>query len=36
MFANANAGDPNKWTYVADTSRPAVHAAWYFNLISCA
>ena len=32
MFANANAGDPNKWTYVADTSRPAVHAASYFNL----
>ena len=29
MFANANAGDPTKWTYVADTSRPAVHAASY-------
>jgi len=29
MFANANAGDPNKWTYVADTSRPAVLAASY-------
>jgi hypothetical protein len=27
MFANANAGDPTKWTYVADTSRPAVAAA---------
>ena len=24
MFANANAGDPTKWTYVADTNRPAV------------
>ena len=24
MFANANAGDPTKWTYVADRSRPAV------------
>jgi hypothetical protein len=29
MFANANAGDPSKWTYVADTSRPAVLAASY-------
>jgi hypothetical protein len=29
MFANANAGDPTRWTYVADTSRPAVHAASY-------
>jgi hypothetical protein len=29
MFANANAGDPTKWTYVADTSRPAVVAASY-------
>ena len=29
MFANANAGDPTKWTYVADTSRPAVNAASY-------
>jgi hypothetical protein len=27
MFANANAGDATKWTYVADTSRPAVLAA---------
>ena len=32
MFANANEGDPTKWTYVADTSRPAVHAASYRNL----
>ncbi|HVH29089.1 MAG TPA: TonB-dependent receptor [Vicinamibacterales bacterium] len=32
MFANANAGDPTKWTYVADTSRPAVNAASYRNL----
>ncbi|HXH25342.1 MAG TPA: carboxypeptidase regulatory-like domain-containing protein [Vicinamibacterales bacterium] len=29
MFANANAGDPSKWTYVADRSRPAVLAASY-------
>jgi len=29
MFANANAGNPTKWTYVADTSRPAVLAASY-------
>jgi hypothetical protein len=29
MFANANAGDPTKWTYVADQSRPAVLAASY-------
>ena len=29
MFANANAGDPTKWTYVADPSRPAVNAASY-------
>src|SRR5688572_2230586 len=29
MFANANAGDPTKWTYVADTSRPAFLAASY-------
>ena len=29
MFANANAGDPTKWTYVADESRPAVAAASY-------
>ena len=32
MFANANEGDPAKWTYVADTSRPAVNAASYRNL----
>ena len=29
MFANANAGDATKWTYVPDTSRPAVNAASY-------
>jgi hypothetical protein len=29
MFANKNAGDPSKWTYEADTSRPAVLAASY-------
>jgi hypothetical protein len=29
MFANQTAGDPTKWTYVADTSRPAVLAASY-------
>jgi hypothetical protein len=29
MFANKNAGDPNKWTYEADTTRPAVLAASY-------
>ncbi len=29
MFANVNAGDPTKWTYVADTNRPAVLAASY-------
>ena len=27
MFANLNAGDPNKWTYAADTTRPAAVAA---------
>jgi hypothetical protein len=27
MFANANAGDPTKWTYVPDRSRPAYQAA---------
>jgi hypothetical protein len=26
MFANANFGDPTKWTYAADTTRPAVQA----------
>ena len=29
MFANKNAGDPTKFTYEADTSRPAVLAASY-------
>jgi hypothetical protein len=29
MFANKNAGDATKWTYVADTTRPAVLAASY-------
>jgi hypothetical protein len=29
MFANANAGDPTKWTYIADQNRPAVLAASY-------
>src|SRR6478735_4214964 len=29
MFANKNAGDPTKFTYVADTTRPAVLAASY-------
>ena len=33
MFANANAGDANKWTYVADTSRPAIYAA-SFRMLS--
>ena len=33
MFANANAGDPTKWTYVADTSRPAVLAASYRMMV---
>jgi Carboxypeptidase regulatory-like domain len=27
MFANANAGDPTKWRYVADRTKPAVNAA---------
>jgi hypothetical protein len=31
MFANANMGDPAKWTYVADTSRPAVQAGSWRN-----
>jgi hypothetical protein len=31
MFANANAGDPTKWTYVADASRPAVAAVAFRN-----
>jgi hypothetical protein len=29
MWANANAGDPTKWTYLKDESRPAVVAASY-------
>jgi hypothetical protein len=29
MFANRNAGDASKWTYEADSSRPAVLAASY-------
>lgn len=33
MFANINAGDPTKWTYVADPTRPAV-AAQSFRPIS--
>jgi hypothetical protein len=31
MFANANMGDPTKWTYVADTTRPAVQAGSWRN-----
>jgi hypothetical protein len=31
MFANANAGDPTKWTYVADRSRPAAQAGSWRN-----
>src|SRR5712691_6409364 len=31
MFANANMGDPAKWTYAADTSRPAVQAGSWRN-----
>jgi hypothetical protein len=31
MFANANMGDPTKWTYAADTSRPAVQAGSWRN-----
>ena len=31
MFANANMGDPTKWTYVADTTRPAVQAGSWAN-----
>ncbi len=30
-FANANAGDPTKWFYVADPSRPAVAAVAFRN-----
>jgi hypothetical protein len=32
MFANANAGDPTKWTYVKDESRPAVAAIAFRNI----
>jgi hypothetical protein len=31
MFANANMGDPSKWTYVADRTRPAVAAGSWRN-----
>ena len=31
MFANANMGNPNAWTYVADTTRPAVAAGSWRN-----
>src|SRR5256885_1470283 len=31
MFANQNMGNPNAWTYVADTSRPAVAAGSWRN-----
>ena len=31
MFANANMGDPTKWTYVADTTRPAYQAGSWAN-----
>jgi len=31
MFANANMGDPTKWTYVADSSRAAVQAGSWRN-----
>jgi hypothetical protein len=31
MFANKNMGDPNAWTYVADTTRPAVSAGSWRN-----
>jgi len=31
MFANANMGNPNAWTYVADTTRPAVTAGSWMN-----
>jgi hypothetical protein len=31
MFANANMGDPTKWNYVADTTRPAVQAGSWMN-----
>ena len=31
MFANANMGDPTKWTYEQDTTRPAVVAGSWRN-----
>ena len=31
MFANVNMGDPTKWLYVADTTRPAVQAGSWRN-----
>src|SRR6185436_16041875 len=31
MFANANAGDPTTWLYVADRTRPAVQAGSWRN-----
>ena len=31
MFRNANMGDPTRWTYVTDTSRPAVQAGSWRN-----
>src|SRR3954470_22943246 len=31
MFANANLGNPNAWTYVADTNRPAKQAGSWRN-----
>ena len=31
MFRNANMGDPTKWTYVKDASRPAVQAGSWRN-----
>jgi Carboxypeptidase regulatory-like domain len=31
LFANANMGDPNKWTYAVDQSRPAVTAGSWRN-----
>ncbi|HUK36127.1 MAG TPA: hypothetical protein VLV86_19555 [Vicinamibacterales bacterium] len=31
MFANVNMGNPNAWTYVADTTRPAVTAGSWMN-----
>jgi hypothetical protein len=31
MFANANMGDPTKWLYVADTTRPAYQAGSWNN-----